>query len=487
MSILMNIVNTINGILWSNALVYTLLIVGFIFTMSSKFVQFRLIKDMVILLLDKSGKTGISPFQALALSIAGRIGVGNVAGVAVAISAGGPGAIFWMWCLALIGAATSFVECTLAQVYKEERNGEYRGGTAYYIEKFTGMKFLGVIFAVSLIYGSAVGVPWLQSNAIASSLEGAFGISKIITGIAVTILIGIVIIGGIRRISLVAEVLVPLMAVLYMIIALIVVVVNIAELPGIIALILKSAFGAEQAFAGIIGSAIANGVKRGIYSNEAGMGTQTQAAAAANVSHPAKQGLVQSFSVYVDTMLVCTATAFMILITKSYNVIDASGNTIISNNPKLIEAGPLYTQAAVDSVFPGFGAAFVAIALFLFAFTTLVAYYYAGETATVYIQEKTGINLILILRILFIAFTLIGATQTSVLAWGMADLGVGVLTWINILALIITGKVAIKVLKDYESQKAQGLDPVFDGDKLGIKNANVWNANKSKMDEISDD
>lgn len=469
-----NIVNFLNGLLWSNALIYALLIMGVVFSFRLRFVQFRLFKDMLKLLLDReAGEKGITSFQALAISIAGRVGVGNIAGVAVAISIGGPGAVFWMWVLALIGASTAFVESTLAQVYKEEYKGEFRGGTAYYIEKHTGFAIFGIIFSVALVYGSAVGVPWLQSNAIASSMENAFGISKLVTGITVTALVGIIILGGVKRIGKVAQVLVPFMAVLYIIIALAVIIVNITDLPAVIALIFKSAFGAEQAFAGIVGAAISNGVKRGIYSNEAGMGTATQAAAAADVSHPAKQGLVQAFSVYIDTMLVCTATAFMIIITKSYNVMDSAGNAIVNNVPGM-DAGPLYTQAAVDSLIPGFGSAFVAIALFLFAFTTIIAYYYAGETATVYIQEKTGLNLVPILRVMIVTFTLIGATQTSSLAWGMADLGVGMLTWINIIGLTLAGGVAVKVLKDYEEQKRKGLDPVFDAVKVGIKNTSVW-------------
>ncbi len=478
-----NVVNYLNGLLWSNALIYALLVMGIVFSFRLRFVQFRLFKDMVKLLMDRdAGEKGITSFQALALSIAGRVGVGNIAGVAVAISAGGPGAVFWMWCLALIGASTAFVESTLAQVYKEEYKGEYRGGTAYYIEKYSGMTILGVIFSIALVYGSAVGVPWLQSNAIASSVESAFGISKMVTGFVVTALVGVIILGGVKRISKVAEVLVPFMALIYIVIAVIIIGFNISELPATIALIFKSAFGAEQAFAGIIGAAIANGVKRGIYSNEAGMGTATQAAAAADVSHPAKQGLVQAFSVYIDTMLVCTATAFMIIITKSYNVMGADGSAIVSNLEN-VEAGPLYTQTAVDTLIPGFGSAFVAIALFLFAFTTLIAYYYAGETATVYIQEKTGLNLVPAMRLLILAFTFIGATQTSSLAWGMADLGVGMLTWINIVGLTLAGGVAVKVLKDYEEQKSQGLDPVFNAERLGIKNTSVWNKKSISKDE----
>ncbi|WP_432663111.1 alanine/glycine:cation symporter family protein [Wukongibacter baidiensis] len=471
----MNLVNAINGILWSNLLIYILLGAGVYFTFRLRFVQFRRIGDMIRLLIDKeAGDEGISSFQALALSIAGRVGVGNIAGVATAIHFGGPGAVFWMWCLALLGSATAFIESTLAQIYKEEKDGEYRGGAAYYLEKCTGKKVWGVIFACSLLYTSMIGVPWLQSNAIAASMQGAFGIPPMITGGVVAALIALIILGGVKRIGRVAEILVPFMAIAYIIVAIIIIVAKITDLPGVIVLIFKSAFGLEQAFAGIFGAAISWGVKRGIYSNEAGMGTATQAAAAANVSHPAKQGLVQAFSVYIDTMLVCTATAFMIIVTGSYNVVGSSGDYIINNLPN-VEAGPLYTQMAVDTVLPGFGGAFVSIALLFFAFTTIIAYYYAGETNTVYIKEKTGINIAPFLKISTIALTFIGAVKTANLAWGIADIGIGLVTWVNIVGILIAGGVAVKALKDYDDQRSQGIDPVFDPRKLGIKNAEVWN------------
>lgn len=379
-----------------------------------------------------------------------------------------------MWCLALLGASTAFVESTLAQLYKEEVDGEFRGGAAYYLEKFTGYKAFGLAFAFSLLYTAMIGVPWLQSNAIASSVEGAFGVPPIVTGGITAALVGIIILGGVKRIGKAAEIMVPFMAIGYLVIAFIIIGSNLSALPSVIILIFKSAFGAEQAFAGIAGAAISWGVKRGIYSNEAGMGTATQAAAAANVSHPIKQGLVQAFSVYIDTMLVCTATAFMIIITRSYNVVNASGQYIVENL-SAVDPGPLYTQMAVDSVLPGFGGAFVSIALMFFAFTTIVAYYYAGETNTIYIKEKLNINLIPALKISTIALTFLGAIKTSNMAWGIADIGIGMVTWVNILGILFTGKIVSIVLKDYDNQRREGKDPVFDAKKYNIKNTDYWN------------
>lgn len=470
----MNLVDTIVGLLWSKALVVILLCGGLYFTIGSRFVQFRSIKEMTRLVVDrKKEETGISSLQALTMSLAARVGTGNIAGVATAIFFGGPGSIFWMWCLGLVGAAASYVECTLAQVYKEEQDGEYRGGPAYYIEKYTGIKTWAVLFAICMVYAEGVGSPWVQSNVISAGIEHAFGISPIVTGSLLTILVGIIIFGGVKRIAKVAELLVPFMAIAYIIISIVVIAFNISALPGTIALIFKSAFGAQQAFGGILGMAISWGVKRGLYSNEAGMGTQAQAAAAAEISHPAKQGLVQAFAIYIDTLLICTSTAFMILIAGTYNVVGTNGEFIVNNAPN-VEMGPVYTQMAIDTVIPGFGSAFVAIVLLFFAFTTIIANYYAGETNAAYLKNKIGINLILLLRILTVAVTFYGALKSANLAWGMADIGIGLVTWLNIIAILLLSKIAFKVQKDYEEQKATGADPIFDPIKLGIKNCDEW-------------
>ncbi len=303
-------------------------------------------------------------------------------------------------------------------------------------------------------------LPSVQANNIASGVNTAFGLSPYITGGIIVVLLGIIIFGGVHRMGKAAEILVPFMAGAYILVALIIIVVNIAQLPAVFILIIKSAFGVDAAFGGILGMAISWGVKRGIYSNEAGQGTGPMAAGAAEVSHPAKQGLVQAFSVYIDTLFVCSATGFMILLTGAYNVKDKVGGFIVENIPG-VQYGPAYTQMAVDSFMPGFGSKFVAIALFLFAFTTLMAYYYYAETCIVYLfkgsrHHKTAVNL---MRLALLAAIYYGAIKTASLAWGLGDVGVGVMAWLNIIAIILLRKPALDCLKDYEEQKAQGLDP----------------------------
>ena len=448
----------------------------------TRFLQVRHIKDMFKLMFQgKSSDAGVSSFQALALSLSGRVGTGNIAGTATAIAFGGPGAVFWMWTIAFIGASSAFIESTLAQIYKVKQDGQYRGGPAYYIEKGMGWRWYGVIFAVASILAMALLMPGIQSNSIALGLENAFGLNKWITAIGLVVLLGVIIFGGVKRIAKVAQYAVPFMALGYIFLSLIIVIMNVAELPGVIALIFKSAFGVDSAFGGLIGMAVSWGVKRGIYSNEAGQGTGPHAAAAAEVSHPAKQGLVQSASVYIDTLLVCSATAFMILFTGAYNVEKADG-TLIVNNLSGVEAGPGYTQAAIESVLPGFGAGFVAVALFFFAFTTIMAYYYIAETNVAYIFRGENNKLaITALKLVLLGATLYGAVKTAGLAWALGDVRLGIMVWLNMIAIVLLYKPALKALKDYEQQKKQGLDPVFDPVKLGIKNADFWE-NKAKPD-----
>ncbi len=368
------VINTLNNIIWSTPLVVLCLVSGLYFSFRTKFSQVRNIKEMVMLLFkDKNQSSeGISSFQALCTALAGRIGTGNIAGVATAIAMGGPGALFWMWVIAFFGAGSALAESTLGQIYKEEDNGEFRGGPAYYIEKGLGKtkfsKAYGILFAVVTLIATGVLLPGVQSNSIASGINNAFNIDVSIVGIFVVILLAFIIFGGIKRIASTAEFIVPFMGGLYVLASIIVVIINIEKVPEIFALIFNCAFNNEAIFSGIFGSTIAWGVKRGIYSNEAGQGTGPQAASAAKVSHPAKQGLVQSFSVYIDTLFVCTATGLMILMTNSYNVIDTSGNYIVENLPG-VEYGPAFTQMALDKLLPGsnFGSMFIAVSLFFFA------------------------------------------------------------------------------------------------------------------------
>jgi len=481
-----NFINSLVSILCSQPMLYLVLGAGLFFSIITRFLQVRLVKDMVVQMFKgKSSEAGVSSFQALSIALSGRVGTGNIAGTATAIAFGGPGAVFWMWMIAFIGAGSAYVESTLAQIYKVKQDGQYRGGPAYFIEKGLGWKWYGVIFAFAALLAMALLMPGIQSNSIALGLENAFGISPTVTGIVLVALIGIIIFGGVKRIATVAQYVVPFMALGYVLLSLIIILMNIGELPEVISLIIRSAFAADSAFGGIVGSAIAWGIKRGIYSNEAGQGTGPHAAAAAEVSHPAKQGLVQAFSVYIDTLLVCSATAFMILFTGMYNVENPEG-TFIVENLEGVEAGPGYTQAAIETVLPGFGAGFVAVALFFFAFTTIMAYYYMAETNIAYLTRGRSNKVpMFLLKVVLLGATFYGAVKTATLAWALGDVGLGLMVWLNVIAILILFKPAIIALKDYEEQKRQGLDPVFDPEKLGIKNADYW-VNDYKKDKNED-
>ena len=471
------IIKSVNDIVWSNALIFVALASGLFYSFKTRFVQIRMVKEMVRLLFGgKSSERGVSSFQAFAIAISGRVGTGNIAGVATAIALGGPGAIFWMWVIAFLGSASAFIEATLGQLYKENKDGEYRGGPAYYIEKGLGIKWFATLFAIATILSTALFLPGVQANSIAAGVNSAFGIDVTYTGIAIIVFLAVIVFGGVKRIGKFSEIVVPFMAIAYILLAVIIIGMNFREIPEILKLIISSAFGANQAFGGIVGMAIMWGVKRGVYSNEAGQGTAPHAAAAAEVSHPAKQGLVQAFSVYIDTLFICTATAFMILFTLQYNVIDPSGGFISENIPGVVY-GPEYTQLAIESQFPGFGKIFVAIALSFFAFTTIMAYYYIAETNVSYLDHKNKNKwMIWVLRILLLTATFYGSIKSAELAWTMGDIGVGIMAWLNFIAIFLLRKPALALLKDYEKQKKEGKDPVYDPDEsnLGIKNVEIW-------------
>lgn len=476
------IVNWLNSILWSTPVIYIVLGVGLVFSVLTRFLQVRHVKEMVRLIFQgKSSEAGISSFQALSVALSGRVGTGNIAGTATAIAFGGPGAVFWMWTIAFIGASSAFIESTLAQIYKVKQDGEYRGGPAYYIEKGIGWKWFAVLFALSALVAMSLLMPGIQSYSIATGMENAFNINPAVTGGILVLIIGLIIFGGVKRIANVAQFVVPFMALAYILVAVFVIALNITQLPAVFGLIFRSAFGVDAAFGGIVGLAITWGVKRGIFSNEAGQGTGPHAAAAAEVSHPAKQGLVQAFSVYIDTIFVCSATAFMIIFTGMYNVIGPD-ETIMFQGLSGMVPGPEYTQAAIESVLPGFGAAFVGIALFFFAFTTIMAYYYIAETNIVYLMfGKSNKIPMFILKVVLLMSTYYGAVRTADLAWALGDVGLGLMVWLNLIAIVMLAKPALKTLKDYEEQKSRGLDPVFDPEKLGIKNADYW-TNEYKKD-----
>ncbi len=496
-------VSQANAIVWSNALIFLLLATGIYFTIRMRFFQVRMIGEMVRQLFDGSAsKAGISSFQALAVSLSGRVGTGNIAGVATAIFIGGPGAIFWMWLVAFLGSGSAFIESTLAQIYKINENGQYRGGPAFYIRKAIKnqkiAKWYAIAFAISTIIACGLLLPGVQSNAIASTVKSAFAIKYVYTGIVLAVLLGLIIFGGIKVIAKVAEYVVPFMASVYILVAIVILVLNYDQIPGVFSLIISSAFGAKASFGGIIGAMIVIGVKRGVFSNEAGQGTGPHPAAAAEVTHPAKQGLVQAFSVYIDTLFVCSATAFMILITGMYNVKGADENLIVDNGVyymqdgvKHVDGSPTYTQAAIDKAFSGqeifnadyvgMGSYFVAIALFFFAFTTLMAYYYIAETNVAYLTQKRGGPLLMfLLKLLMLAAVYLGCVRTAKIAWDLGDLGVGIMAWLNVIAILILQKPALKAFKDFELQRKAGKDPVFHPEDLGIEGADFWEGKKTE-------
>ncbi|MBP1934058.1 AGCS family alanine or glycine:cation symporter [Ammoniphilus resinae] len=445
------------------------------YSISTRFLQIRHFGHMVKIMFEgKSSDAGVSSFQALSIALSGRVGTGNIAGVATAIAAGGPGSIFWMWLIAFLGAGSAYVKSTLGQIYKSKQEGQFRGGPAFYIEKGLKKRWYAILFAIVTVISTGILMPGVQANSIAIGIDNAFGINPKVTGIILIIILGVIIFGGVKRIAHVAEFVVPFMALGYILVALIIVGSNLSQLPSVLSLIFSSAFGVHSVFGGILGAAISWGVKRGIYSNEAGQGTAPHAAAAAEVTHPVKQGLVQAFSVYIDTWFVCSATAFMILLTGMYNV-TPEGSAPIVNNLGDVKAGPYFTQQAVESVLPGFGAPFVAIALLFFAFTTIMAYYYIAETNLAYLNRKVRrVWSEHILRIAVLGMVYYGCVKTAELAWALGDIGVGSMAWLNLIAILLLSRPTLVALKDYEKQKRMGLDPVFDPIKLGIKDADFW-------------
>ncbi|WMJ77543.1 MULTISPECIES: alanine/glycine:cation symporter family protein [unclassified Sedimentibacter] len=471
---LQQLLDSINGILWSNIFVALALITGLYYTIRTRGAQFRLIKLMGKYTVEKNGTgVGRSAFQSFAVTLSGRVGTGNIAGVATAIFIGGPGAIFWMWLSSILGAATSIIESTLAQVYKVKDGNEYRGGTQYFIEKGLGMKKFAIAFAIASVFALGFCTPGIQGNAIADSLNNAFGFNKQIVGIVVAILIAFIITGGIKRISEFAEKVAPIMASIYLLVAVTLIIINIKEVPELFSIIISSAFGKNQIFGGIAGTAIIWGVKRGIYSNEAGNGTSTHATATAEVSHPVKSGLIQALSVYVDTLFVCTSTAFMALLTGQYNV-----DGIVENLAG-VQAGPGYVQGAIDLYVPGWGSAFVAISMFFFALTTVTYNYYSSETGIFYLISKfkkaNKKSLIIILRISTVVAIILFSSKESSLAWALGDVGVGIMGWLSFIALLMMGNVFMKVFKDFEEQYKSTGNAIFEPEKLGISNAEAWN------------
>lgn len=468
-SIILDGVNSVvdwgNNLLWTYILIGLLIGLGVYFTFATKFVQFRLFKEMFRVITEKKdGTDGISPFQAFTISTASRVGTGNLTGVALAISIGGPGAVFWMWMVAIIGMATAFIESTLAQVYKVRDGDQFRGGPAYYMEKAIGSRVLGVVFAILLTLCFGLVFNAVQANTIADAFDGAFGLNPLYMGIVIAAVAGIVIFGGVRRIARVTQIVVPFMAVAYLLIATYVVITNFALIPDVFMLIVSNAFGVGEIIGGGVGAAIMQGVRRGLFSNEAGMGSVPNAAATANVSHPAKQGLVQSLGVFFDTIIICSATAFLILLTDVYTMDGAEGIQL--------------TQDAMSAHVGEWAVYFVAIAILFFAFSSIIGNYYYGETNIEFIRSNS--NWLYAYRFAVIGMVMFGSVAQVGLVWNLADLFMGLMAVLNLIAIFLIGKVALAVLNDYTTQLDAGKNPVFKASHIpDLKHAECWEDEQS--------
>lgn len=449
-------INQINDVLWTYILIAMLLGCATWFTFKTRFVQFRMIGEMIRLLGESAGKGNqqekhISSFQAFAISLASRVGTGNLAGVATAIAIGGPGAVFWMWVIALLGASSAFVESTLAQLYKVKGKDSFIGGPAYYMKRGLKKPWMGMLFAVLITITFGFAFNSVQSNTICAAVEHAFGISSVSMGSILTVLTLLIIFGGVQRIAKVSSVIVPVMALGYVALALFIVLLNITHLPGVIKLIVSHAFGWEQALGGSVGVALMQGIKRGLFSNEAGMGSTPNAAATALVSHPVKQGLIQTLGVFTDTIIICSCTAFIILFSGA--PLDGSAN------------GVQLTQQALNNEIGPSGGIFVAVALFFFAFSSIIGNYYYGEANIRYITRRKWV--IHIYRVLVGGMVLVGALSTLEFVWSLADITMALMAICNLIAIAFLGKYAFRLLKDYRSQKEAGIkSPRFTKDKM---------------------
>lgn len=456
MEILNEWISGVNEILWSYILIIMLLGCAVWFTVKSRFVQFRMIGEMIRLLGDSTGtvtkgEKHISSFQAFAVSLASRVGTGNLAGVATAIAIGGPGAIFWMWVIALLGASSSFVESTLAQLYKTRGKDSFIGGPAYYMQKGLGLRWMGILFAILIAITFGFAFNSVQSNTICAAWENAFGFDHKMIGVILMVLTLVVIFGGIQRIAKVSSILVPVMALGYVTLALGVVLFNLGKLPAVLELIVSDAFGWEQMAGGGVGAALMQGIKRGLFSNEAGMGSAPNVAATADVSHPVKQGLIQTLGIFTDTLVICTCTAFIILFSGA--PLDGSVN------------GVQLTQQALTNEIGGTGKIFVALAILLFAFSSIIGNYYYGEANIRFITTRKSV--LLVYRLLVCGMVLFGALASLELAWSLADITMALMTICNLIAISLLSRQAFLLLHDYISQKRDGIkEPVFDKNKI---------------------
>lgn len=456
-----SMISVTNDFLWSKILVILLIVCGLYFTVRSKFVQFGMFKEMFRVLKgsNERSKDSISSFQAFCISMAARVGTGNITGIAIAIAIGGPGAIFWMWVIAIIGSASGFIESTLAQIYKVKDKTGFRGGPAYYMEKGLNKRWMGAIFAVLITLSFGLVFNAVQSNTVTVAFENSFGTNRAILGLVMAAAFAVVIFGGVKRIARMSEYIVVVMAGLYIGAALIITLINITELPGVLALIVKSAFGFEQIAGGSLGAVILQGVKRGLFSNEAGMGSAPNAAATATTSHPVKQGLMQALGVLTDTLLICSSTAFIILLSDAYKQPGLDGIKL--------------TQAALSEHIGSWASGSLAIMILLFAFSTLIGNYYYGETNIEFLNSNKKV--LLFYRYSVLAMIIFGSVAKVQLVWDLADLFMGFMVIVNLIAILLLSKVAFAALKDYKRQKREGKDPVFYKDSIpGLENIECW-------------
>lgn len=470
MEMLEKFISGTNDVLWSSILIIMLVGLGLYFTVRTKFVQFRMVGEMFRLLGEGAAadKKGVTSFQAFCISTASRVGTGNLAGVAIAITMGGPGAVFWMWLIALIGSASAFIESTLAQIYKVKDGDAFRGGPAYYMEKALNARWMGITFAVliSLTFGLAFNS--VQANTITSAFNESFGIEKWVTALILAMVTAVIIFGGIKMVAKVSEVIVPIMAGAYVIVALIIIIMNITELPGVFALIFESAFdGIKEVAGGVLGAAMMQGIKRGLFSNEAGMGSAPNAGATADVSHPVKQGLIQSLGVFVDTLIICSSTAFIILFSGLYTSKETDGIVL--------------TQNALGTALGSWAGIFLAIIVLLFAFSSIVGNYYYGESNIGFINEnKVWLN---IYRVAVVGMVIFGSLASLDFVWGLADLLMALMAIINLIAIALLGKIAFAALADYQKQKKSGKNPVFHVNNIkGLKNVECWGDPSDNVD-----
>ena len=472
------VTDNVNDNLWK-VIPFLLLAAGIYFGLRTIFVQIRMVPDMFKAVAespkgkDREGRDldeeygGISAFKAFTISAASRVGTGNIAGVALAITMGGPGAVFWMWIIALVGGATSFVESTLAQLWKtKDAEGNYHGGPAYYITRGMGEKWkpLAVIFAVaiSITYGFIYNA--IQTNSIVEAVGGSFGSDsttlKTVVAALVAIVTALVIFGGVTRIANVTQIVVPFMAGAYIIVGVIVLVANYREIPGMFALIVEHALGIKEVAGATVGYAFMNGMRRGLFSNEAGQGSAPNAAATATVSHPVKQGLVQTLGVYFDTLIVCSITAFIILLGPA----PMYGEEV---------QGAALTQSSLANSVGGWGTHFITFILFFLAFSSVIGNYYLAQANIEYLTNKKSV--LTVFRLGVIGFVIFGAFGSLPLVWALGDTMAATMVFINLIAIIPLGGIAFKLLKNFNEQRSQGIDPVFHRDMLpGVKNIEYW-------------